>query len=248
MTHWKLIALDLDGTLLNEEGSISDENRKGILQARKAGIEVTIATGRPARLIYPYINQLQLTAPFVAANGSEVWTADGRLLERHTLKPADVSFLYDIALEFGTRYYSSVAGHVFPPGTFPEKIEDHQWLKFGFQSEYPGLIERIGKRLADYGRLEITSSGPTNVEVNPEGISKATGLQTVCRYLGIDRRAVVAIGDGLNDVAMMRWAGLGIAMGNAHEEVKAVAGQVTVHHQEHGVARAIEHILEGFAV
>ncbi|MEW9667775.1 Cof-type HAD-IIB family hydrolase [Ammoniphilus sp. 3BR4] len=243
MTRWRLIALDMDGTLLGKDGTVSPENKKWIRRAREAGIEVTIATGRPCRMIRSYLECLDLQVPFVAANGSEVWTMDGSLLERHTLCHQDIAFLHQLARKYGTHFWSSVVGEVFKPDTFPEDVERYHWLKFGFKSEDPEIIEQLWKRLKSYGKLECTSSDPTNIEVNPEGVSKATGLQRVCDYLGILPEQVAAMGDGLNDVAMLRWAGMGFAMGNAPLEVRSSADRVTPPHWEDGVAQAIQWLL-----
>lgn len=243
MTRWRLIALDMDGTLLGKDGTISKENKKWIQYARESGTEVTIATGRPTRMIRFYLDSLNLQAPFVVANGSEVWTVGGTLLERHTLSHKHVSFLYSLAIKYGTHFWSSVVDEVFKPGTFPKEIEKYEWLKFGFKNEDPELMAYLWNRLEEYGGLEISSSDPLNIEVNPKGISKATGLQRVCDHLGITSEEVVAIGDGLNDVAMFRWAGLSIAMANAPTEVQAVADRITAHHSEDGVAQAIQTLI-----
>lgn len=85
----------------------------------------------------------------------------------------------------------------------------------------------------------MTNSHPCNIELNPKGVSKASGLKEVCRRLGIDMSEVVAVGDSLNDLAMIREAGLGVAMGNAQEEVKKAADWTTVTNEEDGVAEVI---------
>ncbi len=243
MNRWRLIALDMDGTLLQAGGTISEQNLQWIHRARNAGIEVTIATGRPKRMIIPYLELLGIQVPFVVANGSEVWTSGGVLLERHTINHDDIRFLYALAQAYGIHFWSSVVDQVFKPGAFPEEIERYQWLKFGFKSEEPHVMGEIWKRLKAYGRLELSSSDPSNIEVNPKGITKATGLQKVCDYLNITAQQVVTMGDGLNDVAMLRWAGLGVAMANAPAEVQAYADTTTDHHEQDGVAKAIQKLL-----
>lgn len=243
MSDWRLIALDMDGTLLEREGTISAENKLWIRKAREAGVEVTLATGRYIRLVQPYVEELGLNAPVVTNNGSEVWTADGKLLQRHIMKTEDIRFLHDLALEYNTYYWSSVAGNMFKPSNFPELIEDYQWLKFGFHHENQDVIERIWDKIERRGQLELSSSGKKNIEINPLGITKVTGLQVVCRVLGISPAQVVTMGDGLNDVAMLKWSGLGIAMDNAPESVKAASNRTTAHYLEHGVAKAIEQLL-----
>ena len=245
MRHWRLVALDLDGTLLDQEGNISRENQKWIKIAQQSGLEVTIATGRPLRLAKAYLDLLDIKVPFVVANGSEVWAGPQQLLERHLLDAKDVDYVLQIALQYGTDFWSSVVDHVFPPGCVPDDVNEYQWLKVGLKSEDPLIIRNIWERLHAYGKLEVSSSDPSNIEVNPLGITKATGLKRVCQYMEIDSSQVVTIGDGLNDIAMMQWSGLGIAMENAQKEVKEMADRVTVHHTKHGVAEAIKILLTG---
>ncbi|MBP1931630.1 Cof-type HAD-IIB family hydrolase [Ammoniphilus resinae] len=242
MEHWRLIALDLDGTVLSEEGTISNENKEWLNRAKQAGIEITIATGRPVQHFRKFLTELNIQVPYVAANGSEVWTTDGDILERHTLNTEDVEFMHQLAVRYETRFWSSVVDHLFRPGTFPDNAQDYQWLKFGFQSMDMKILEIIRSQLTEYG-LEVTSSDPSNLEVNPLGVSKASGLQAVCKHLQIRPSEVVGIGDGLNDVSMIRWAGLGIAMGNACLELKQIANWVTADFRRHGVAKAVEFLL-----
>jgi len=242
MGHWRLIALDLDGTVLSENGTISEENKEWLNRAKQAGMEVTIATGRPIQHFRTVLSELNIQVPFVAANGSEVWTTEGDLLERHTLSIEDVQFMHQLAVQYGIHFWSSVAGQLFRPGIFPDNAQDYQWLKFGFQSRDMEILKKIKSQLTEYG-LEVTSSDPSNLEVNPLGVSKASGLHTVCQHLQIHSAEVVGIGDGLNDVSMLRWAGLGIAMGNACLELKQIANWVTADFHGNGVARAVEFLL-----
>jgi hypothetical protein len=99
-----------------------------------------------------------------------------------------------------------------------------------------------------WSTLEITNSHPCNLELNPKGISKASGMRKVCELLGITMSEVVAMGDSMNDLSMIRAAGLGVAMGNAQDGVKAAADLVTATNDEHGVAKVIrEYVLENKA-
>lgn len=243
MRQWRLIALDLDGTLLDPEGKISEENKKWIQKARQSGLRITIATGRPLRMTRFYRDMLNIQEPYVVANGSEVWAPPNRLLARHTLAIEDVEFLLDVAKKRGVHFWSSIVDHALPPGYFPDDASRYQWLKFGFQNDDLTVINKIWNQLIAYGKVEVSSSDPTNIEVNPLGVTKATGLQKVCETLGIRPEQVVTIGDGLNDIPMMRWAGLAIAVENAHPRVKAIADEITAHHARHGVAEAIKKLL-----
>ncbi|MCL6632804.1 MAG: Cof-type HAD-IIB family hydrolase [Alicyclobacillus herbarius] len=247
MPDWKLIALDMDGTSLDLGLDISEENRRWIQRAMKEGIAVTFATGRHvAGPVQTFMRELQMKSPVVTLNGGEVWTADGRLLERHPLNPEDIRFLYDLAAEFGVHWWATtIDGVVSDTALTDETMAGKTWLKFGFYADELYTVARIWQRLEERGRYALSNSNPHNIEVNPYGVTKASGLTTVCRELGIRPEEVVVMGDSLNDIPMMRWAGLGIAMGNAQPQVQAEADFVTGVCEAHGVAQAIEHLLAG---
>ncbi|MDB4897947.1 MAG: haloacid dehalogenase-like hydrolase, partial [Firmicutes bacterium] len=99
------------------------------------------------------------------------------------------------------------------------------------------LASRIAKAIPG---LEVTTSGPDNLEMTAAGVNKGTGLQQLAAHLKIPREAIIAMGDSDNDMAMIRYAGLGVAMGNAADEVKQVADRITATCDEHGVAKLIE--------
>lgn len=120
---------------------------------------------------------------------------------------------------------------------------DSEWLKFGFYTENEVNRKAIYQAIASWDAIEMTNSHPFNIECNPKGINKASGLREVCKLYGINMSEVVAIGDSLNDVAMIREAGLGVAMGNAQEEVKKIADIVTATNDEDGVARVIQNFV-----
>ena len=100
-------------------------------------------------------------------------------------------------------------------------------------------MQRIREIVESWGTLEITNSHPSNIELNPLGISKASGVEAVCQLLGIRMSEVIAMGDSENDITMIREAGLGVAMGNAQDEVKRIADITTVTNNEHAVAKII---------
>jgi HAD superfamily hydrolase (TIGR01484 family) len=242
--RYKLIALDMDGTLLGTDKEISDENLLWIERARQAGIEVTLSTGRHRKgIVKDFAERLQLRVPMVTLNGGEVWTHDGQLLARHTLSSADIVYLYEIAKAHGVRCWGSTTEGPIGEEHFPNPITDAVWVKFGLHSDHKSVIDAVWSKLSEHGGFELTNSDPLNIEINPKGVSKATGLQVVCDYLKIDQSEVIAMGDSFNDIEMLKWAGLGIAMGNAQDEVKRVADRLTDSCDNHGVARAIETVL-----
>lgn len=241
MDKWKLIALDMDGTTLSKDGSISEANRAWISKAGEAGVQVTFATGRHLEgVVRHYIEDLHCQVPVVTLNGGEVWTTDGQLLARQPFPEADIKWLFDLARKNGLSYWGATALGMLPMDAFPATMAEETWLKFGVYGEDGALIRKVWSQIQADGRFEISNSHPLNIEVNPRGVTKATGLQVVCDYLGIEARQVVTMGDSLNDVAMLQWAGLGIAMDNAQPAVKEVADVITCHSEDDGVAKAIE--------
>jgi Cof subfamily protein (haloacid dehalogenase superfamily) len=124
---------------------------------------------------------------------------------------------------------------------FPEDIASQEWLKFGYDIPDDALREEVLKQIAGISDFEISNSSLTNLEINALGINKAKGIMTVCERLGISMDEVIAMGDSLNDMAMIEAAGCGIAMGNAQEAVKEAADWVTDTNVNNGVAKAISH-------
>ncbi|TBL71538.1 Cof-type HAD-IIB family hydrolase [Paenibacillus thalictri] len=245
MGHYKLIALDMDGTLLNEDKAISEGNRKAIQAAKAAGVTVVLSTGRNLHNIMAYIDELALSSPVVTVNGGEVWETPEKLQKRTTLDHRLVERMREIALRQDSWFWAYSVEGVFNKNNWIEKpISELEWLKFGYHIENPEALASIRAELESWDVLEITNSHPFNLELNPKGVSKASGLQDVCELLGIEMSQVVAVGDSLNDMSMIRQAGLGVAMGNAQEEVKREAGFITSSNEEDGVARVIwEHLV-----
>ncbi|WP_082053014.1 Cof-type HAD-IIB family hydrolase [Gordoniibacillus kamchatkensis] len=248
MPTYKLVALDMDGTLLNEEKQISAENRAAIFAALDAGVTVMVSTGRGVQSASPYIEELGLATPIVAVNGSEVWKSPKELLQRVLLPTSELKAMHQMAVELDTWYWAYAVEGIFNKDGWTESVDDIRWLKFGYYTEEEAKLAHIRQTLESWGTLEITNSHPCNLELNPKGISKASGIRAVCDMLGIEMDEVIAMGDSENDLSMIREAGLGVAMGNAQESVKAAADIVTVTNDEHGVAKVIrEYILQGRA-
>jgi HAD superfamily hydrolase (TIGR01484 family) len=240
MGNYKLIALDMDGTFLTEDKTVSLENRQAIEAAAAAGVTVMFATGRGIQNVLPYIEQLDLQSPVVTVNGSEVWAAPGKLHGRSQLEPALVREMHALALKYDTWYWAYAVEQIYNKDTWVNEVMAKQWLKFGFYYENAEILGKIREQLISWDALEVTNSHPSNIELNPKGVHKASGLRQVCELLGIDMSQVIAMGDSLNDATMIREAGLGVAMGNAQEAVKSLADVVTGTNEEHGVAQIIE--------
>ncbi|AKL85527.1 MULTISPECIES: phosphoglycolate phosphatase [Bacillus] len=236
----KLIAIDMDGTLLNDEQLISEGNRQAIREAEDKGVYVVISTGRTLMTCRELAESLKLSSYLITANGSEIWDSEFNLVERQLLHTDHIQMMWDLKNKHNTNFWASTVDKVWR-GEFPETITDHEWLKFGFDIEDDDIRNEVLTELKKNKELEITNSSPTNIEVNALGINKAAALAKVSEKLGFTMENVMAMGDSLNDIAMIEKAGVGIAMGNAQDIVKETADWVTDTNIEDGVAKAIRH-------
>ncbi|OIK15664.1 phosphoglycolate phosphatase, TA0175-type [Bacillus sp. MUM 116] len=234
----KLIALDMDGTLLNDKGEVSEGNRLAIKEAQEKGIFVVLSTGRSLRTCKEHADSLELTSFLVTVNGSEIWDDKRELVERNLVNSDLIQWMWELSKQHKTKFWAiSTTKNWF--NDMPEDILGFEWLKFGFDIDDDEIRETIMKELKAKGEFELSNSTLKNIEVNPIGINKAKGLKVVCERLGIAMETVMACGDSLNDLAMIQEAGLGIAMGNAQETVKETADWITATNNEDGVAKAI---------
>ena len=146
--------------------------------------------------------------------------------------------MYDLSKQHGGNFWA-ISSKDNWNNEMPDDLLSEEWLKFGFHIEEDEIREKVLKELNDKGLFEISNSSLVNIEVNAMGINKAKGLEKVCSLLGISMKNVMAVGDSLNDIAMITEAGLGIAMGNAQDAVKEAADDITGDNTESGVAQAI---------
>lgn len=236
----KLIALDMDGTLLTSANEITSATRQAIAQAMAQDIQVILSTGRWLGSCYTYATSLNLNSYLVTANGGEIWTMDKQLLERHLLEPKIVEKMWRLATHLGVNTWMVTTDRVYRDGEVPDNFYTHEWLKFGCDTPDTDKLAKIIEELSYHEELELTNSMPTNIEVNPAGVHKASALERVCKELGITMDNVMAAGDSLNDMKMIQQAGLGIAMGNAQEAIKNAADVITDVNDHNGVAKAIK--------
>ncbi|HLQ97704.1 MAG TPA: Cof-type HAD-IIB family hydrolase [Candidatus Dormibacteraeota bacterium] len=239
----QLIALDMDGTLLTDDLEVSEMNRTMITKAMDKGVKVMLSTGRWLDFCYSYAESLQLNNYLVTVNGGEIWTSTKELVERHVHANELVVKMWNIGLEKDVHMWCVSTDQVFNSQDRPKDFDAHEWLKIGYSTEDIDKLKEIRKELSVFDDIEITNSLPTNIEVNPSGVNKANGLKRVCKELGITMDQVMAVGDSMNDKKMIMQAGLGIAMGNAQDQIKEVADAVTDTNNNHGVAKAIERFI-----
>jgi phosphoglycolate phosphatase (TIGR01487 family) len=239
-TKYKLLALDMDGTLLTDEQNISKGTAQWIRKASKHGVHVCLSTGRAFMSALPYGEELGLTTPMITVNGSEVWRAPHELHLRSLMDVELVKAMHDIAVEEDCWYWAYSVEQLYNKDHWTDDVEGKEWLKFGYHTEDDEARHRILMKLQDMGGLEITNSSPFNLEINPEGVNKAAGIAEVCKLLGLTMSEVIAVGDSMNDLAAIQQAGLGVAMGNAQQVVKDTADYITSSNNDDGIAEVIQ--------
>jgi len=237
---YRLLALDMDGTLLNDEQIITPATVKWIQKAVDAGVHVCLSTGRAFVSALPYAEQLGLETPMITVNGSEVWRAPHEIYRRSLMDPMLVRKMYELAKEDDIWFWAYSLDKVHKQDNWDGDVAGREWLKFGYHTEDDDLRHKLLLQLQDMGGLEITNSSPHNLEINPLGVNKASGIKEVCQLLGIDMSQVIAVGDSLNDLAAIQQVGLGVAMGNAQETVRQEADVVVASNNEDGIAEVIQ--------
>lgn len=263
--RYRLVALDLDGTLLGPNLEVHPEDRKAIAAAQQAGVHVTIATGRAFPPTREFARDLGITTPLICHQGGLIQDPEtGEVLFEATI-PTD---LYEEAVALAEAQdldFSAYAGNeIFlrdlrhPPAFYeqwfalPRRVVDnlrelpHAPNKFLITAtrDEADRIEAAWKAHFN-GRLQIVRSHPLFVEGTPLGVSKGDALARLARHLGVPRDAVVAVGDNDNDRSMIRWAGLGVAMATAPEDLQREADVVAPSQAEGGVAWVIRKFVLG---
>lgn len=235
----KLVALDLDGTLVESStNSISKENIESIRAAQERGVEVIVATGRSR------MTSAEITAELgvdytINANGGEIWSTKGELLHRSLLDRDTVKEIIEIQSEYSVYSWFVTADDIYR-NELPDNYLDNDWLKIGFNVEDDQVRNEMIRKFSRLKSVELTNSSLTNMELNPKGVHKASAIEFLTKKLGFSMEQVMAIGDSINDLKMIQQAGVGVAMGNAQTPIKVAADWETKTYDEHGVAVAIE--------
>jgi Cof subfamily protein (haloacid dehalogenase superfamily) len=260
MTEPWLIALDIDGTVLQEDGTLSPAVTEEVARVSALGHEVTLATGRSVSMTLPILDRLNITPRFVVcANGAITLGRDPaaplgysrRFVD--TFDPSEV--LTTIRANLPTANYAveNEDGIYSYSGYFPDGALGAGSQKVAFDDllgspatrvvvispehaieDFLKVVERMGLH-----RVSYNVGWTAWLDIAPDGVNKAVALERVRELVEVPRERVMAIGDGRNDIDMLLWAsefGRGIAMGQAPREVKAVASEVTLTDTEHGVA------------
>lgn len=265
----KLLAIDMDGTLLNEEKHIDTPQKEAVQKTIEAGIKVVLCTGRPLFGVLPVYGELELEKYnldeyVILNNGCSLRkTTNWELLDNKEITKEDVIYLDKLRKGYNLDLTVSNDNDYFVVGDKANKytIEDGKLVYVDikpisleeatsgkhtfFKSMYLGEEEEIQRFKNDNENLlkdkyDAVLSQIHIFEMLPFGTNKAAALKELAEKLGIEREEIMTIGDGNNDVEMLEFAGIGVAMGNGTESAKKAANYVTDMNENHGVAKAIE--------
>lgn len=260
--QYKLMAVDMDGTLLTSEKTISPKTVCAIEKAYAAGKVVTISTGRPVQGLSKYEDVIKPDVPVITYNGAMIIKLHSKeVLFHQCIDKASAKEAIEKGIEIGTtvvvwsdnKLYANkinerVDSYKLLSGLEPIIIEDIDALVEQGVTKLLWLDEAekhfkhqewLDKTLVNK-KIVYCTSQPTFLEFMGEGVSKAVALERLGQMLGSTREEAIAVGDGFNDLEMIEYAGLGVAMENAPEGVKAKADYITDSNDEDGVAKAIE--------
>lgn len=260
----RCIAIDLDDTLLRDDLSISPENKIALNGAIERGAQIILSSGRMAQSMKPYLQKLEIQFPFIAYNGAMIFDPVSDEVIYHRPVPLDIALeiveyfqseglhlnlyqndqLYMQSLtDWGRQYAASC-------GVEPHIADDLRKIMTEAPHKLLGIaeiktVDRVQRILTEKykGILDFTRSKANYLEILAPGVSKGGALQELANRLGFARHEMMAIGDGLNDLEMVTWAGIGVAIGNAVERLKAAADLVVGDNNHHGVAEAIGNVL-----
>lgn len=266
---YKLLVLDVDGTLLNDEREISKRTLAALLKVQQMGVRIVLASGRPTYGLMPLAKTLELGnyGGFVLSyNGCQIIKAqNGEILFERRINPEMLPYLEKKARKNGFAIFTYHDDTLITDSPDNEYIKNEALLnnlKIIREDEFStaidfapckcmlvsdkekaliGLEQHWEKRLA--GTLDAFRSEPYFLEVVPCGVNKANTLGALLEHLGVTREEVIAVGDGVCDVTMLQLAGMGVAMGHSQDSVKVCADYVTASNEEDGVTLAVEKLI-----
>lgn len=266
----KLIALDLDGTLLDSQKRLSPRNEQVLLECMRRGIEIVPCTGRIWNGVPDVIRNLPGIHYAITVNGAVLEDVrNHQVLDQHKLSCRQALELLELANQFDTMYDVYINGQGYGEKRFMEHMDHYGidpfiqqmvWNTRKAVESVPELVQRMQMpvekinyffndqkerfrartALDARGDVVVSSSFPSNLEINAVGATKGDGILCLAAYLGLQPNQTMGFGDGENDLSMMKQAGIGVAMGNGEVIVKQAADYVTDTNDADGVAKAIE--------
>jgi hypothetical protein len=264
---FRLAAIDLDGTLLGPDKKISDENEAAVRRLTQNGVKVIIASGRRHQNSIRFQRQLQLSGPIIACQGGLIRDGEsGNVIEAHFLPQSAAREIANEAEKHGVQtiyyhldhlyvaernnwwldLYESRVGERAESLPNLDQLDGRRALKIVWYGD-PAVLQKIRPEVSAVysGKVDVLSTESENLEYMPRGINKATALAKVAEQFGIARQEVLTFGDGENDVQMLTWAGMGIAMRHGNSAAIAAAKLISPPGPpETAFARAVDLLFE----
>lgn len=265
---YKLIALDMDGTLLNSDKKISEKNKEALKKAKELGVYVVLASGRPIDGLLKYLEELDLLGEddyVLSYNGCLVQkTKNKDVVCSSTIKGKDIKYLKNIAdnLNVNIHAFSKEKGLITPKNSKYtayeahhnnmevhindfKNIDDNEDIMKAMMIDEPEILDEGIKKLPKevYEKYSVAKSAPFFLEFFNKKANKGEGLKLLAEYLGIKKEEIIAAGDEMNDFPMIQYAGLGVAMGNACNEIKKIANYTTDTNDNDGIAKVVEEFI-----
>ena len=262
---YKMIVLDLDGTLTNNKKEITPRTKEALMKAQAKGVKIVLASGRPTYGIMPLAEELELkkNCGFILAfNGGKIIDcSDCRTIFEQKLDETLVPLLYHVAKEAGMQILTYQGEGIAATDKNDKYVQEEARINKMPVEEYDDFLQqlvypvnkclivgdpaplhqleiKLKKELE--GRMDVYRSADYFLECVPLGIDKARSLDRLITTLGITKEEVIACGDGYNDLSMINFSGLGVAMSNAADDIKAQADYVTLSNEEDGIAHAVD--------
>ena len=277
MPNFRLLAIDIDGTLVNSQHELAEPTRQAVLKAKRAGVEIVLATGRRYSRVLPLVEPLELNVPLITASGALIKRAeDHRTLFQAEFLPGALHHClevvaaagfeavlygdtYDLGFDFYHRAETSDSpllreffaknagfGRIDPQIMARPPVGIFAGFAMGTREEMVALEIELHRHLPELLYVHVLRSpryAGFMCEIAPFGVSKWTGVYRLAEQWGISPEEICAVGDDVNDIPMITAAGLGVAMGNAVDEVKAAADRIAPTNDEDGLAQVVEWVL-----
>ena len=253
----KLIALDMDGTTLNNEGKISGRNRKTLEKAAAKGVNIVIATGRPRSALPKDVLEIGAIRYALTSNGARITDlAEGKTIYENCMSPLAAERSVELLRNYHYVIECFIDGVAYIDKWYYDEVkqsgESFRSVSYILNTRNPVediyqfiLEPAMRERLLTIPEATITSSFNHNLEIGGATTSKADALEHMCQIFGVGQDEMMAVGDSPNDIAMLKASGIPVAVGNAKDEVKAVARYIAPTNQEDGVADAMEKFVLG---
>lgn len=263
----KLVAIDLDGTLLNRNHKVSELNKKAIKKALGKNLKIVLCSGRTVQNVLSFAKELEIIGKeeyVVGFNGAGALRLDDEeFIFKESLSGKDAKFIAKICDEVDANYtvhtfYESLTPRENPYSTYesalnevelflkhPRELVDDDEVTKVLILDDPEIINEYEAHIREHlsHKYDLIRTMPFYLEVLKKGINKYSGIMAVADLLQIKKDEIMALGDAPNDLEIVRDVGIGIAMGNTEEIVKAHADFITKSNEEHGVAYAMNHFL-----